>query len=151
VRDASPDLRRGAWIAIVAIAAGIIRVSAGVANRQDGDDGLAALVQRVSDAGAPGVLLFVRDGNASRTEVRCVADEEPSRPIRSFDSFRVGSVTKPYVAVLVLQLVAEGRVRLDDMVEEWVPRLVPGGSEITVPELEVAVSELEVAAFCEGP
>jgi D-alanyl-D-alanine carboxypeptidase len=44
-------------------------------------------------------------------------------------------VTKTFVATVVLQLVAEGRLRLDDPVARWFPRLVPQASKITVREL----------------
>ena len=132
--SASSDLRRGAWLVVVAAAV------AGI--RQDEDDGLDALVQQVSDAGAPGVLLLVRDGDTSRTEVRGIADGGRSRPIRASDRFRVGSVTKTFVAVVVLQLVADGRVRLDDTVEEWLPGLVPAGNAISVRQLLAHTSGL---------
>ncbi len=139
MRAASPDLRRGAWIAIVAIAAGILLVSAAVADRQDGDDGLAALVQRVSDAGAPGVLLFVRDGDASRTDVRGVADGEPSRP------------SPRELVALAVEHPAQGTVTV-----AWNRRDASRQVVLVVntyplsPELQAAVRELEVAAFCEG-
>ena len=132
---APPALRRATWLALVAVAAAVLVVSAAVAGTRAEGDGLAELVQRVSDAGAPGVLLLVRDGNETRTEVRGIADGEHDRSIRAFDRFRVGSVTKTFVAVVVLQLVAGGQLQLDDTVEEWLPGLVPAGSEITVRQL----------------
>ena len=36
------------------------------------------------------------------------------------------------MAALVLQLVAEGRLALDDSVNRWLPGQVPNGSAITV-------------------
>jgi len=44
-------------------------------------------------------------------------------------------VTKSFVAILVLQLVGEGRLSLDDNLERWLPGLVPKGEQITVREL----------------
>jgi D-alanyl-D-alanine carboxypeptidase len=55
--------------------------------------------------------------------------------MRVADRFRVGSITKTFVAAVVLQLVGEGRMSLDDTVERWVPGLVPGGAGITVRQL----------------
>lgn len=46
--------------------------------------------------------------------------------------FRVGSITKTFVATVVLQLAGEGRLRLDDTVEVWLPGVVPGGDGITL-------------------
>jgi D-alanyl-D-alanine carboxypeptidase len=44
-------------------------------------------------------------------------------------------VTKTFTAAIVLQLVAEGRLRLDDRLERWLPGVVPGAHEITIRQL----------------
>ncbi|MFG2569889.1 serine hydrolase domain-containing protein [Streptomyces sp. NPDC048567] len=46
--------------------------------------------------------------------------------IRYADRFRAGSVTKSFVAVVVLQLAAEQRLRLSDPVERHLPGLIRG-------------------------
>lgn len=46
--------------------------------------------------------------------------------IRVADRFRAGSITKSFVATVVLQLAAEGALRLDDSVEEHLPGVVRG-------------------------
>ncbi|NGO69276.1 serine hydrolase domain-containing protein, partial [Streptomyces boncukensis] len=46
--------------------------------------------------------------------------------------FRAGSITKTFLATTVLQLVDEGRLRLDDPVGRWLPGAVPDGRRITV-------------------
>ncbi|MBO0517962.1 serine hydrolase domain-containing protein, partial [Streptomyces beijiangensis] len=55
------------------------------------------------------------------------------------DRFRIGSLTKPFVATVLLQLEAEGRLRLDDPVERWLPGTVSGdgydGRRITLRQL----------------
>jgi len=61
-----------------------------------------------------------------------VADLARPRPIAARDRFRIASVTKTYVAALVMQLIAEGRLSLDDSVQQRLPGLVPDSSEITV-------------------
>jgi len=48
---------------------------------------------------------------------------------------RVGSNTKTFTAVVVLQLVGEGRIDLDASVEHYLPGLVPNGGRITVRQL----------------
>jgi D-alanyl-D-alanine carboxypeptidase len=55
--------------------------------------------------------------------------------VRASDRFRIGSVTKTFVATVVLQLVAEGKLSLDDTVEQRLPGLVPNGRRITVRQL----------------
>ena len=49
--------------------------------------------------------------------------------------FRVGSLTKPLVAAVVLQLVAEGRLSLEDTVERWLPGILPYGDRLAVGRL----------------
>jgi D-alanyl-D-alanine carboxypeptidase len=96
---------------------------------------LEALADSVVAAGAPGVLVAVRRGEDVRSVTRGFADGGRSMRIRPDDRFRIGSVTKTFVAVLVLQLAEDGRLRLDDPVERWLPGLVPGGRRITVRHL----------------
>jgi D-alanyl-D-alanine carboxypeptidase len=62
--------------------------------------------------------------------------------LRAGDRFRAGSITKTFVAVVVLQLVAEHRLRLGDTVERWLPGLVPNGRRITLRELLAHTSGL---------
>src|SRR3954465_3910271 len=63
-------------------------------------------------------------------------------PMRPSDRFRVGSITKTFVATVVLQLAGEGRLSLDDTVEHWLPGEVPGGAAITVRQLLTMTSGL---------
>ncbi len=49
--------------------------------------------------------------------------------------FRIGSVTKTFVSTVVLQLVAEGRLGLDDPVESLLPGAVPNSRNITLRQL----------------
>jgi hypothetical protein len=51
------------------------------------------------------------------------------------DRFRIGSVTKTFVATVVLQLVGEGKLSLDDRVDDVLPGKVRGGAGITVRQL----------------
>lgn len=51
------------------------------------------------------------------------ADPASGRPVRADDRFRAGSVTKAFVATVVLQLWAEGRVDLDAPITHCLPGL----------------------------
>jgi D-alanyl-D-alanine carboxypeptidase len=87
-------------------------------------------------AGVPGAVLVVDDPQADPiTVVSGVADSKSGRPLRADDRFRIGSLTKPYVATVVLQLDEEGKLALEDSVEDWLPGLLPNGEEITVRQL----------------
>jgi len=65
------------------------------------------------------------------------ADRDTKRPMRSTDLLHAGSVGKTFFAALALQLVAEGKIGLDDRVEKylgsesWFARL-PNHEAITV-------------------
>ena len=127
--------RRSTLLALVVMGCALSAVGFLASSRESDEDGLDPLLERVVEAGSPGVLLLVRDGSTIRTDVRGVAARDPARQVRAGDRFRIGSVTKTFVATLVLQLVSEGRVSLDDTVQEWLPGLVPGGRRITVRHL----------------
>jgi D-alanyl-D-alanine carboxypeptidase len=61
------------------------------------------------------------------------------RPMPFGGHFRIGSTTKTFVSVAVLQLVGDGRLSLDDPVERWLPGVVSGngndGTRVTVRHL----------------
>lgn len=93
----------------------------------------------IHEAGVTGVLAEVDTGKrrlVARAGVGNLKNGEPV-PYRAY--FRMGSNTKTFVAVVALQLVAEGKLSLDDTVERWLPGVVTGngndGSKITVRQL----------------
>jgi D-alanyl-D-alanine carboxypeptidase len=95
----------------------------------------AALAKTAVDHG-PGVYGLVTEaGRPVFTGAVGVADLDRRRPIDPGDRYRIGSVTKMYVATLVLQLVADGLLRLDDTIEDRLPGLVTDGDRITVETL----------------
>jgi D-alanyl-D-alanine carboxypeptidase len=48
---------------------------------------------------------------------------------------RIGSVSKLWTATVVVKLAEEGKLRLDDPVEQWLPGVFPYGNRITIREL----------------
>lgn len=102
--------------------------------------GREARVGRSLDAliatGVPGAVVFVRDGKQAFVLARGVADSATREPMRVSARFRVASITKSFVAAVVLQLVGEGRLSLDERVGQVVPDLLPkADAAITVREL----------------
>jgi len=94
---------------------------------------LAELAQQDVDAGAPGVIVRVDDGHGRPIEIARQAPwSKADHTLAAEDKFRMGSNTKTMVATVVLQLVAEHRLKLSDPVDAWLPGLVPNGSAITV-------------------
>jgi D-alanyl-D-alanine carboxypeptidase len=86
-------------------------------------------------AGVPGVVVLVRDGHRTIRIARGYGNLAESAQMRVRDQFRVASLTKTFVATVVLQLIGEGKLALDDTVEHWLPGLVPNGSDISVHQL----------------
>ncbi|MFG2550579.1 serine hydrolase domain-containing protein [Streptomyces sp. NPDC048581] len=89
--------------------------------------------------GGPGALAEVRDRTGSTVLTSGVADVRSGAPVRGDSRFRIGSMTKPFVATVMLQLVGERRVALDAPVERHLPGVVRGngndGRVITVRQL----------------
>jgi D-alanyl-D-alanine carboxypeptidase len=87
------------------------------------------IARQIARAGSASVIVFVSDGD--REYVATAGKRRPGAGQR----FRVGSVTKTFTATIVLQLVAEGRLRLGDKLERYVPGVVPAGKQITIRQL----------------
>jgi D-alanyl-D-alanine carboxypeptidase len=96
---------------------------------------LHELARGLVAAGAPGAVVFVRTPSGVRSAASGFASLQPRIRMQAGDRYRIASVTKPFVATVVLQLVSEGRLRLEDSVERRLPGLVPNGAAITVREL----------------
>ncbi|WP_082598065.1 MULTISPECIES: serine hydrolase [unclassified Kitasatospora] len=104
-------------------------VVAGADTWQGGLDSLVA-------AGATSAIAELRqDGRTVWRGGAGVSELGSGRPVAEQGRFRIGSVTKPFVATIVLQLVGEGRLALSDTVEQHLPGLLPGGAGVTVRRL----------------
>ena len=93
----------------------------------------------VRQAGAPGVLGQAEAGGRMWNGSSGVGDRRTDRPRLPGDRFRIGSLTKPFVATVLLQLESEGRLDLDDTVERWLPGVLQGrgydGRRVTLRQL----------------
>jgi D-alanyl-D-alanine carboxypeptidase len=96
---------------------------------------LRRLLDQIVAAGAPGAAARVRDEHGVTQAASGVADLRSGRPMQPGLNYRVGSLTKPLVATVVLQLVAEGRLSLQDTVERWLPGILPYGDQVTIRQL----------------
>jgi D-alanyl-D-alanine carboxypeptidase len=101
---------------------------------------LRQLLDRLTTVdGGPGALIQLRDRRGSSALTSGVANVTTRAPMRADSRFRIGSMTKMFVATTVLQLVAERRVVLDAPVERYLPGVVRGndndGRIITVRQL----------------
>jgi CubicO group peptidase (beta-lactamase class C family) len=110
-------------------------------------------VQAFVDSGrVAGVLVAVaRGGKLAYLETFGRADRETDVPLAPDAVFRIYSMTKPVTAVATMQLVEQGRLRLDDPVSRYIPafagvRVYAGGgaaSPVTVPaERPITIQDL---------
>jgi D-alanyl-D-alanine carboxypeptidase len=82
----------------------------------------------------PGAVALVRVGDEEWVSSLGVADVSSREPMTAVRRFRIASLTKMFVATVVLQLVDEGRLALDDPLERFVPGIADG-AEVTVRDL----------------
>ena len=96
---------------------------------------LPKLARSLVKGGSPGAIVYVRTAKAARAGTAGFADRAAHVSMRAADRYRIASLTKAFVSVIVLQLEAEGKLDIDDPVERWLPGLVPNGGAITLREL----------------
>ncbi|WP_052759518.1 serine hydrolase domain-containing protein [Paenibacillus sp. DMB20] len=87
----------------------------------------------------PGAIAYVYDHGKYQGYASGVADLATGRKMQADYRYRIGSLTKTFIAAVVLQLAGENKLGLDDPVEKWVPGLVKGngydGKKITIRQL----------------
>ncbi|TDD32258.1 class A beta-lactamase-related serine hydrolase [Actinomadura sp. KC06] len=107
-------------------AAGTVTMPGASASADDDHRRLRLLIQRIATQdGAPGAMARVEERDGRKTVIRSgVGDLGTGAPIPEDGHWRIGSMTKPFVATVVLQLVGEDEVELDAPVDRYLPGLV---------------------------
>lgn len=94
------------------------------------------LERALADQSLPGAVLYVHiPGRGMWLGARGLADRGRGIPMVPLDRIRIASVSKTFVATIVLQLMQEGWLTLDDTVERWLPGLVPNGDRMNLRHL----------------
>ncbi|MEO7189721.1 MAG: serine hydrolase domain-containing protein [Vicinamibacterales bacterium] len=62
-----------------------------------------------------------------------ITDTE-KRPLNADTGYRIGSITKTYTAVMIFQLVEEGRLKLTDTLDKFFPQ-IPNAGRITIAQI----------------
>jgi D-alanyl-D-alanine carboxypeptidase len=82
---------------------------------------------------AMGSLVIAKEGKVLYT--RAIGYSQISgtekKPLTSANRFRIGSITKMFTAVMILQLVEEGKLMLTDTLDKFLPQ-VPNANKITI-------------------
>lgn len=89
-------------------------------NSSDMHDTLAGYVERGE---IPGLVGLVSRGGETHVEALGALAFDGDQPVTRDSIFRVASMTKPVTAVAVMMLVEDGRLTLDESVEELLPEL----------------------------
>jgi CubicO group peptidase (beta-lactamase class C family) len=84
-------------------------------------EGMKAYVDRGEVAGI--VTLLHRRGEEAHCDVIGWQDSEAEIPMQRDTIFRIASMTKPVACVAALMLMEEGKIRLDDPIDRWLPEL----------------------------
>ncbi|WP_438829272.1 serine hydrolase domain-containing protein [Streptomyces adonidis] len=127
--------------AAIAVAAGTFAAPAvaAPAERTGGHEATRKAMNATVKDGVPGVALQAKDRHGVWKATAGVGNLRTKQPRSAHDNFRAGSITKTFIATVLLQLEAEGRVSLDDTVDKWLPGVVRGnghdGRKITLRQL----------------
>src|SRR6266536_1667158 len=85
---------------------------------------------------AMGSLVIVKDDKVLYT--RAIGYSQingtEKRPLTASNRFRIGSITKMFTATMILQLVEEGKLKLIDTLDQFVPQ-VPNAQKITIAQI----------------
>lgn len=108
-------------IGLGAVASGPVCAAAQGASHLDQAIDRALAEHRIVGA----VVLVAKDGQVIYRRAAGYADRENGTVMQTDTLFRLASMSKPIVSVAVLKLVAEGRLRLDDPIDRWLPDFRP--------------------------
>ncbi len=125
---------------VAAIALGAAGGAASAAPSKGEAESLKARAQGLVEAGYPAALAAVSDSKGESAGVAVGKGSLETGQAPPMDGeVRIGSNTKTFVSVVVMQLVQEGKVGLDEPIETYLPGLIKGegvdGSKITVRQL----------------
>ncbi|MGW4701202.1 serine hydrolase domain-containing protein [Streptomyces sp. NPDC004285] len=87
--------------------------------------GVVAALDSAMVNGAPGAMARFTGPDGVRSRTAGVRDRVSGAPMDINARFRIGSVSKTFSTVVLLQLVEEGRLELDAPVDRYLPGLLP--------------------------
>ncbi|MGA6203545.1 serine hydrolase domain-containing protein [Nocardia testacea] len=114
------------------VAAIVVAMLILVTARDQVTSNIVASAARLTDAD---IVLRVSGPEDSRDVIAMGSGIEQDAEMGPATRFRIGSITKTFVATVVMQLVDEGRIELDRPIAGQLPDPIPGGERITVRQL----------------
>jgi CubicO group peptidase (beta-lactamase class C family) len=100
----------------------IALVTASAAFAQDNAKKIDELLKNYHDFGQlNGAVLIGEKGRIVHAKGYGMANMEWAIPVQADTKFRIGSITKQFTAAVILQLAAEGKIRLDGKITDYLP------------------------------
>ncbi|NER83851.1 MAG: serine hydrolase, partial [Leptolyngbya sp. SIO1D8] len=98
------------------------------------------LAESLKDENSPGsIAAVITEDGYLWTGATGLAVAENNTPATAEDRFPIASITKPFTAVVTMQLAEEGILSLEDTMVQWLPKTVtsqiPNSEEITIRQL----------------
>jgi D-alanyl-D-alanine carboxypeptidase len=93
---------------------------------------LQRCLDRLVEVGAAGVQFRITTGGETFTARAGGAELGGAEPVPVDGRFRIACITKMFVSTVILQLVAEGRIVLDEPVATYLPGVLPYGDKVTI-------------------
>jgi D-alanyl-D-alanine carboxypeptidase len=113
---------------------------------------LQGAIAGLPNATVTGALINVTGSAGQWSGTSGVRDVKSGKPVAADGNFRVGSISKVFTAVVVLQLAAEHKVDLDQSVQHYMPHLFPATyPTITIRQLLDHTSGLPDGTLGGGP
>src|SRR5688572_24342285 len=83
-----------------------------------------------------GNLTLAKDGNVlySRSFGYSQVNGTEKKPLTAETKYRIASITKTYTAVMIFQLVEEGKLKLTDTLDKFFPQ-IPNANRITIAQI----------------
>jgi CubicO group peptidase (beta-lactamase class C family) len=107
---------------------------------------LAIIKKRVEEKRSAGIVVGLLESNGT-TRIVAYGDPGPGKlPLDGNSVFEIGSITKVFTGTALAQMVLEGKVKLDDPAQQFLPSTVKlperGGLKITLGNLSMQTSGL---------
>lgn len=121
---------------LAGVALAVVALSPGEALPPDFKARADAIIGKAYPADGPGAAVIVTEGGKTAYHgTRGLADVEAKRAIEAGAVFRMGSLTKQFSAAIMLQLVAEGKVSLDDRLSKYLPGYPAPAADATIAQI----------------
>ena len=108
--------------------------------------------EKMSKTKIPGLsIAIIEDDEIIHARGFGFRDVSSGLPATPKTLYGIGSVTKSFTAIAVMQLVEEGRIRLDDPIENYIPiKLAPYGEDVSIHHLLTHSSGVPNLAYAEA-